>query len=214
LYRLNKLTLHTRRWRKKTAVADAWMSGGAAFEEDSHGVRKQPAHTLGTFTANDNPRLVKGLRQKVASINAATLQNMNNLVSLRMAQEPVALKDPDYFNNAETTSPQFREGARVAAKLVSEVASPRKEHKTVIIGGSDLARIAAAQSVNDMIPNIASALNITEAAAAEHVANKVSKDAVRPQSPSPSKRDARLLDGKSASAPNSQADTKTNRSGT
>jgi hypothetical protein len=186
---------------KKTVVADAWMSGGAAFIDDSHGVHGEPTDTLEAFVKGDNSRLVTDTNKKI-------LRNMKDNVSDLTATEPVDLENPNYFNNAKTTSPKFREDARVAAKLISEVAGPREEHKAIVVDCSDPERIAAAQSVNDMIPSIASGLNITEAAAAEYVANKVSQDALRPQSPPPSEKDAWLGDGKSVAAPNSLAGTK------
>jgi hypothetical protein len=197
---------------KKPVVADAWMSGGAAFVDDSHGIHKKSTRDMETFEKVDSSRLVKGVKEKMDAIDDNVLINMSHAVANLVATETVDPNDPDFLNNAKTTSPKFREDARVAAKLVSEVAGPREEHKAVVVDCSDPERIAKAQSVNDMIPSIASGLNITEAAAAEYVANKVSQDALRPQSPPPSKRDAWLLDGKSASAPNSQAGTKKNRS--
>jgi hypothetical protein len=198
---------------KKTVVADAWMSGGAAFIDDSHGVHGEPTDTLEAFVKGDNSRLVKDSKKKMDAISDTFLKKIDNISGLAVT-ESVVPSNLNFFNNSKTTSPKFREDARVAAKLVNEIAGPREEHKAVVVGGSDPERITAAQSVNDMIPNIASGLNLTEAAAAEHIANKVSQDALRPQSPPPSEKDAWLGDGKSVAAPNSQAGTKTNRSGT
>jgi hypothetical protein len=192
-------------------IADSWMIGPGHREEDGLNVHKGPKLSIETYSSEDDKlKLLQNYNEKVGNINAEQNYHVNNRTGKSMKEiiqnniqknkvilpsdpgviekgQPKEGKFNGLYNEAQSLSPEFRDGARSAAIEAGRLEGPRQLGKALVTttdiyegplreGELQPRSKFPEEHVNDMIPVLAKELGIPleEADAIDNLANHVS----------------------------------------
>jgi hypothetical protein len=191
---------------KSKIIADAWMQGPAHRENDSLNMHKGSKRAIETFSSEENKaKLHQSYNSKVDSANQeqkySRLLNMGpsmeDIIADRVANntsffhnEPSLDRKGNFnnvYNEAQSLSPEFRDGARSAAIEAGRLEGPRQLGKALVTttdiyegplkeGELQPRSKFPEEHVNDMIPVLAKelAIPVEDRGAIDNLANHVS----------------------------------------
>lgn len=179
-------------------VAESYLTGGAIRQADARAVHQRETETYDTYSKEDGVRLRHAINSKIHRIKTQIQNNgftqeqeIHIAVHQRIHNSGLGnLAGSGIFNEGKSTSPEFREGARIAVKTATKLEGPREESKALVEvsleknakkGVLSKKSKAAVNYVNKMILDLASELGVPSGALAARVAGVIFKTALTPE---------------------------------